>query len=201
MSAQPKKYYTPEEYLALERASHEKHEYLNGEIFTMSGARYSHTVTCMNISVALRPQLRKRGCNIVANDLRVHIPATGLYAYPDLVLVCGKPEFLDGEFDTLLNPIVIIEVLSDSTERYDRTTKFDHYRSIPSLQEYVLVAMKEPRIERFRRNKEESVRPELVMWSYQAATRLDGSITLEAVESSLLLSEVYEDIDFTNVEN
>jgi Uma2 family endonuclease len=196
MSAQPKKYYTPEEYLALERVSLEKHEYLNGEIFTMTGASYRHNVVCMNIASLLRPNLRKRGCSVTLNDLRVFVPTTGLYCYPDVILTCGTPQFIDNEFDTLLNPIAIIEVLSDSTELYDRTTKFENYRSIPSLQEYFLVSVKKPHIERYRRNNHDGIPPEQMIWSYNAAKGMDESITIDAAETTLILGQIYEEVNF-----
>jgi Uma2 family endonuclease len=196
MSAQVKKLYTPEEYLALERISLEKHEYFQGEMFTMMGASYKHNVICMNIATTLHPLLGKRGCTVVTNDLRVFVPTTGLYAYPDVILICGTPQFIDDEFDTLLNPMTIIEVLSDSTELYDRTIKFENYRSIPSLQEYILVSVKKPHIERYCRNNEEGIPPERMIWSYSAAKDLEEYITVDAADSALFLHQVYANVNF-----
>lgn len=197
MSAQPKYRYTPEEYLAMERSAPEKHEYFDGKIFQMSSASYAHNVVCANLVSTLRPSLRKQNCDVVSNDLRVHIPATGLYTYPDVVVLCGQAQFLDNILDTLLNPVALIEVLSPTTEQYDRTTKFDHYRSIPSLKEYILVSLAKPRIECFRRNQDNTVPPENMIWSYHTSTSLEDSAKLDSTQTILSLREVYERIDFT----
>ena len=127
------KFITPEEYLRLERASQEKHEYFKGEIFAMTGATENHNIIAGSTFAALYSELRKKPCQIYPSDMRVRIPATGLYTYPDISVVCGTPEFEDDGLDTLLNPTVIIEVLSPSTEPYDRGKKFQHYRTIPTL--------------------------------------------------------------------
>ena len=139
-----------DEYLALERKSETKHELINGVIVAMAGASYEHNTTAANLLVALGMRLRGRPCRPLGSDQRIHIPATGLYTYPDVSVVCGKPEFHSKDRDTLLNPRVIIEVLSDSTEAYDRGAKFAHYRGIPSLAEYALAAQDEPMIEFFK---------------------------------------------------
>src|SRR5262245_57184728 len=120
MSAMLRHYWTPEEYLAFERASDTKHEYYQGEIYDMAGATKPHIIITGNIQGELRSQLRRRPCNIYATEMRVDIPGAGLYTYPDIVIVCGDEKFKDERQDTLLNPTVIIEVLSPSTEDYDR---------------------------------------------------------------------------------
>ena len=125
------KQYTAEEYLALERASTEKHEYYRGEIFAISGASLAHNRIQMNFIGETRAFLRGKGRDVFGSDLRVHIPVNGLYTYPDAVIVCGEPELHDKELDTLLNPAVIVEVLSRSTQSYDRGDKFNLYRVIP----------------------------------------------------------------------
>ncbi len=145
--ALPRPKMTPQEYLRFERASEVKHEFYNGEIFAITDASENHNVVAGNTFAALHSQLRQRPCKLYPGDMRVHIPATGLYTYPDVTVVCGTPQFDDKEFDTLLNPTVIIEVLSPSTEKYDRGKKFEHYRSIPSLREYVLIAQDEMRVQ------------------------------------------------------
>jgi Uma2 family endonuclease len=212
MSAQVKKLYTPEEYLALERASLEKHEYFNGEIFplgaglnhhgllTMTGASFRHTTLVGSVFAALRSAVRKQGCSMHTSDLKVKTPS-GLYAYPDIVIVCGKPEFLDGEFDTLLNPIAIIEVLSNSTSNYDRTKKFDHYRSIPTLNNYILVEQAMMRVEHFTRTDNPQVPPEQTLWGFRSYTNAADILSLSGMEAALALSDVYEDIDFTDAVN
>jgi len=142
MSAEPHSRISLEDYLAAERQAETKSEYLKGEVFAMSGASRQHNLIVWNLSGALYSQLRGRGCEAYVGDVRVHIPATGLYTYPDIAVVCGEPRFEDGELDTLLNPTLLIEVLSPSTEGYDRGKKAAHYRTLDSLREYVLVSRK-----------------------------------------------------------
>jgi Uma2 family endonuclease len=143
---------TPAEYLAFERQQTDaKHEYLHGQITAMRGASREHHLIVGNAFASLHGQLRSRGFEVYSNDMRVHIPATGLYTYSDIVALCGEPVFEGDQFDTLLHPHVIIEVLSSSTEAYDRGAKFAHYRSIESLQAYVLIAEDRPHIELFER--------------------------------------------------
>jgi Uma2 family endonuclease len=146
-----KKLMTPEEYLAFERASPEKHEYYRGEIFAMAGGSEQHSAISANVIGELYGALRHPPCRVYTSDLRVKVPATGLYTYPDASVVCGGPEFHDEHRDTLLNPRVIFEVLSPSTESYDRGEKFDNYASIPSLVDYVLVSQDEKLVEHYTR--------------------------------------------------
>ena len=179
---------TPAEYLAFERQQTDaKHEYLNGQITAMSGASREHNLIVGNAFASLHAQLRGRGCEVYSNDMRVHIPATGLYTYPDIVALCGEPVFEGDQFDTLLNPHVIIEVLSSSTEAYDRGAKFAHYRSIESLQAYVLIAQDRPHIELFERGTDGR-------WVLSEAKGLESRLELEALGCILELSEVYERI-------
>ena len=138
-----------EEYLEFERGSNEKHEYLNGQVSAMSGAKRNHNKIVANLSGLLWQDLKEKNCEFYPNDMRVFVPKTGLYTYPDLVVVCGEPEFQDTVPDTLLNPVLLMEVLSESTEGYDRGRKFQHYRSIESLKEYLLVSQDEARIEKY----------------------------------------------------
>jgi Uma2 family endonuclease len=145
-----------QEYLAFERASPEKHEYANGEIFAMSGGTAEHSAVILNLLAELRGALSGRGCRAFESNMRVHIPATGRYVYPDGSIVCGRPELTDDTRDTLLNPRVVIEVLSSSTEAYDRGDKFASYRTIPSVQEYLLASQSEPRLELFTRQPDRS---------------------------------------------
>ena len=139
--------WTPEEYLVWERSSDEKHEYFDGEVFAMAGASEEHNLLVANVVATLWVALRQRTCKVYPSDLRVKIPSTGLYTYPDASVICERPEFEDDKADTLLNPQIIFEVLSDSTEDYDRGTKFKHYRSIPSFREYLLVSQTEILVE------------------------------------------------------
>ena len=133
-------YFTPEEYIALERKAHFKSEYFDGHIIAMSGASRQHNLIVTNISGELHVQFKGRGCEVYTNDMRVRPSPRDTYVYPDVVVVCGEPEFEDDVFDTLLNPILIVEVLSPSTERRDRGEKFTRYKHLAALQEYVLVS-------------------------------------------------------------
>jgi Uma2 family endonuclease len=142
---------TPEEYLALERSSEIKHEYADGEIFAMSGGTRAHSLVAGNVLAEVRAALSERDCEVHGSDLRIKIPATGRYVYPDTSVVCGPPQFEDAEEDTLLNPKVIVEVLSKSTEPYDRGDKFENYQSLASLREYVLLSQKKVRVEHYSR--------------------------------------------------
>ncbi len=189
MSAIPKTKLTPQDYLALERKSEIKHEYFDGEIFEMSGAKRNHNVVAWNIGGELRQKLKGRDCEAYPADMRVFVPETGLYTYPDLVVVCGEPQFQDDVFDTLLNPILLIEVLSESTESYDRGKKFQHYRSIESLEEYILVTQDEARIEKYVKHGDG-------FWMLSEAVGLDSSIELSSIECEITLSEVYDKVEF-----
>ena len=151
MLVQPTAKMTPEEYLETERKAETKSEYFAGEVFAMAGAGESHNVIVANVIIGLGTQLRGRPCKVYPSDMRVQVAPTGLFTYPDVVVVCGEPKFLDEKRDTLLNPTLLVEVLSDSTEAYDRGQKFEHYRQIESLQEYVLISPAAPKLERFLR--------------------------------------------------
>src|SRR5438094_3046600 len=188
VSTHPKTWITPEEYFELERKAEIKSEYLDGEMFAMSGVTRQHSTILINITAELHNQFVDRPCEVHGPDLRVKVSRTGLYTYPDLIAVCGEPRFEDEHFDTLLNPHLVIEVLSDSTESYDRGKKFAHYRAIESLREYVLVSQTECRIERFTRQDDGN-------WLYTETTDPGGSIELASVACRLFLSRVYHKID------
>lgn len=141
------------EYLAFEAASETKHEYLNGEVFAMAGGTIAHGALTVAVSTALSNALRDRPCRVLSSDVRVRSKVTGLTTYADVTVVCHKIEVDDDDAHGVLNPSLIVEVLSDSTEAYDRGTKAAHYRRIASLREYVLVAQGEPLIEVYRRNE------------------------------------------------
>jgi Uma2 family endonuclease len=184
MALQTQPRMTPEEYLALERKAKYKSEYLNGEIFAMSGASREHNLISVNIGAALHGQLRERRCEVYNSDMRVQVRSTGLYTYPDVVVVCGEPQFADAELDTLLNPTLIVEVLSPSTEDYDRGTKFEHYRTLTSLQEYVLVAQDRCHVVHYTRQADNT-------WILAETTRRDDQIFLPSIACHLSLAEVY----------
>jgi Uma2 family endonuclease len=185
MPSQPKPYLTPEQYLASERIAAYKSEYFRGEVFAMTGASPTHVLMVSNIVAALHGQLRRRPCTVYSTDLRVKVQASGLYIYPDVIVVCGDLQFDDDHQDTLLNPILIIEVLSESTKDYDRGGKFAQYRKIPSFVEYVLVAQDECHVEHFVKQVHGG-------WLLSETNRLEDMLTLFSIECTLPLSDVYE---------
>lgn len=151
----PARKWTPQEYLAWEQEQGSKHEYLDGDIFAMAGATAEHNQIVTNVLGELRAALRDKPCRVFASDMRLKIPETGLYTYPDASVVCGQPVYEDDKRLTLMNPTVIVEVLSESTESYDRGKKFRHYRSIPSLRDYLLVAQDGVWVEHYVRTADE----------------------------------------------
>jgi Uma2 family endonuclease len=185
MATQPEPRLSPDEYLRAERGSPEKHEYFGGEIFAMGGASESHNVIVVNVVAELRQQLKGRPCKTYPSDLRVKVEATGLYTYPDVTVVCGNARFEDEHVDTLLNPTLIVEVLSPSTEAYDRGKKSEHYRRLDSLREYVLAWQDRCRIEHYVRQPEGH-------WLLSETTDLDAVVDLPSIGCRLALSEVYD---------
>ncbi len=149
-AAAEKRKWTAEEYLAMERDSPEKHEFFDGEIFAMAGASYTHNVIVSNLIVALGKVLQDQ-CFVLTSDMKIFIPAKNGYVYPDASILCGKPDFPDDKQDVITNPDVIFEVLSKSTEKFDRGDKFGYYRSVPSLSDYVLVSQSKVLVEHFTR--------------------------------------------------
>jgi Uma2 family endonuclease len=174
---------TPEEYLVLERRAEFRHEYRDGIITAMAGTTKEHTVIVVNLARELSSQLLERPCNVYATELRLAVANAGLYAYPDLAVVCGEPRFLDEQFDTLLNPNVLIEVLSPSTEAYDRGEKFARYKTLDSLQEYVLVAQDRAHVERYARQGDE--------WILTEYNRLDDIVRLDSIDCEVPLHRIY----------
>ena len=193
MSTRPKPFLTPEEYLASERAGDQKHEYHQGEVFAMVGASFEHVGIVSNLVISLGNQLQSRPCRVFSSDLRVKVSRTGLYTYPDVGVVCDQPQFDDAYNDTLLNPRVIIEVLSASTENYDRGKKFAHYRSVESLTEYLLVAQDQPRVEQYVRQANDD-------WLLHEATEREETIHLPSIECDLKLSDVYANVELSETE-
>lgn len=178
--------YTAEEYLSLERSASIKSEFQDGQIFAMTGASREHNLISGNIYRELSQQLKSRPCEAYINDMRVKAAKARSYHYPDVAVVCGKPEFEDAQVDTLLNPTLLIEVLSPSTEAYDRGGKFAHYRKIPSLREYLLVMQDQPGIERYQRQGE--------VWILSEALGLEANVALESIDCRLSLREVYDKV-------
>lgn len=188
MSTQPKPYLSPQEYLAVERAAAYKSEYFAGEVFAMSGASRPHNLIVTNLISELRGQLRGRPCEVYPSDMRVKVSPTGLYTYPDVVVVCGTPRFDDAHTDTLLNPTVLFEVLSDSTEGYDRGRKFEHYRQLASLQEYVLIAQEQYHVEHYVRQADHR-------WLLSETNDRGETLHLPSLACDLALAEVYDRIE------
>lgn len=188
MSAAVKRY-TVAEYLAFERASPVKHEYFDGEVFAMAGATEPHNLIAGNVVRELGNVLKDRPCRIYGSDMRILCP-TGLRTYPDVAAVCGQRRFEDERRDTLLNPIVIVEVLSPSTERYDRGRKFRNYQTIPSLREYVLVSSDEMRVEHFARQDDAD------QWLLTTCSDPAALVRFPVLDAAIPLAEFYAKVDF-----
>ncbi len=186
---EPAPRYTPAQYLALERAAETKSEYLGGEIFAMAGASRRHNLITGSIVTRLTIQLERRPCEVYPSDMRVKVPATGLYTYPDVVVVCEEPQFEDAELDVLLNPTLLVEVLSKSTAGHDRGAKFDHYRTIASLREVLFVAQDSVHVVHY-------VRQDDGTWILSESQDPKGRLSLVSIEAQLLLSEVYAKVRF-----
>lgn len=182
-------YLTPEEYLAFERQSETRHEYLNGEVFAMAGASLAHLQIEANVITALSNRLKGRPCQALGSNTRVKVNQTGLYTYPDVVVICGQPQLDDKRKDTLLNPAVIFEILSPNTEGYDRGLKFAHYRTLESLTDYLLVWQTEARIEHFVRQPTD----QWLLSEYQGITAI---VSLPLIECELPLTDVYDRVEF-----
>ena len=189
MSTQPD-FISPDEYLRRERMSDFRSEYLGGRIVAMSGASRAHNLIVFNLGGHLHAHLRGQGCEGYVADMKVRLAGSLRYVYPDLVVVCGEPEFQDEKEDVVANPLLVIEVLSDSTEAFDRGEKWNGYRRIPSLAEYVLIAQHRPQVERFVRQGE--------LWTYDSAEGLDAAVTLSSIGLTLPLHEIYEGVPLSD---
>lgn len=180
----PPSTYTPAEYLKLERAAETKSEYRAGQIVAMTGVSRAHSLIVGNLLGEIRQQLRGSSCEVHSSDLRVRVSQTDLYTYPDVVVACDEILFEDDHVDTLLNPVVVIEVLSPSTEVYDRNEKFAHYRRLDSLQEYLLVSQDKVRVERYVRQGEQ--------WVLSELSALDDVLQIDAIDCAVRLADIYE---------
>jgi len=187
MASPPKTLYTPEDYLALERSGDAKHEYYNGEIFAMGGASKWHVLIVTNLIGELHFQLKDGPCQVYSTDLRVRVAPAGLYTYPDVIVVCDEPRFSDEQEDTLVNPALIIEVLSESTKDYDRGGKFEQYRTLDSFVEYLLIAQDRPHVEHHTRQPDGG-------WILHETNKLDDTIQLKSVPCSVRLSAIYSKV-------
>ncbi|MFW5635203.1 MAG: Uma2 family endonuclease [Thermodesulfobacteriota bacterium] len=180
---------TEAEYLDRERVAEYKSEFFSGEMFAMTGASRNHNLIVTNLIRELSGQLKKTPCRVYPSDMRLKVEKTGLYTYPDVMVVCGEHRFADTEEkNTLLNPDVIVEVLSDSTEKYDRGDKFAHYRRIDSLTEYLLISQKKPKIERYFKNS-------TGLWTLMETDDSRSEILLDSIGCTLSLEEIYDKTD------
>jgi Uma2 family endonuclease len=188
VSVIPKIYLTPAEYLAFERQSDVRHEYFRGELFAMSGASRQHVRISVNVTAWLAGQLKGQRCELFNGDMRVKVSPTGLYTYPDASVVCGRPRFEDKDLDVLLNPTVIVEILSKSTEAYDWGERFAQYRTLDTLTDYLLIAQDKPLIERFTRQVAGG-------WLLTESTSLNVVMPIESIQCQLPLAEVYDRVE------
>ncbi len=184
-----RKYYSEEDFLILERMSKTKNEYYRGEIFSMSGASFQHNQIASALLGDIVPHLKGSACNIFGSDLRVYTQFKSFYTYPDAVIICGDPSFVDYEFDTIINPSVLFEILSLSTEEYDRTIKFEFYKNIPSLKQYVLIDSQKMLIEVFTKQADHS-------WLSVKKTNPEDEWALDSINYISKVKQVYEGVVF-----
>ncbi len=188
MSAQPERYISIEEYFQLEESGEGKHEYYQGAIYAMTGASTRHNLIAVNITSALHPQLRGKSCIVYPSDLRLKIESSGLYTYPDAMVICGNTRYADKRKDMVTNPSVIFEVLSPSTEDYDRGKKFAQYRTVETLQEYLVFSQESVHVEHYTRQQEHQ-------WLLVEYTQIDQEIHLKSIDCTLTLAAVYEKVE------
>ena len=193
MGAKELLYITAEDYLASERLATEKHEYFEGEIFAMSGASIPHNVIFKNTYVDLGSKLKGKKCQPYGSDLRIHIPKNSLYTYPDISIICGDFDTTDDKFDTITNPSVLFEILSFSTQKYDRIEKFELYRQIDSLKEYIMIHSDCVHVVKYVRNADNT-------WILTDYENIIDVLTIETTDTLLKLSDIYFDVKFKNVD-
>jgi Uma2 family endonuclease len=189
MATQPRLYLTPQQYLEIDRAAERGSEYYDGEMFSIEAMSLVHDRIFRNILRSLDAQLRGRSCEPAGSNLRVKCGPSGPYFYPDIVVFCGAPMLEDSHEDTLLDVTVIIEILSPSTERYDRSFKFEHYRRLPSLEHYLLIAQNEVKIEHRRRLPDSS-------WTAVVSSDQQAVVELSAIGCGLSIGSIYENAQF-----
>ena len=188
MSLQQHTYLTPEEYLTIERQAEHKSEYIDGVVYAMSGASFRHNTIVANVIIELGQQLRGRPCGVLPSDMKVRMPDSSKFFYPDVSVVCGEPEFHDERSDVLLNPTIIVEVLSESTASFDRGEKFQAYQRLDSLREYILISQDKHLVEQYIRQTKER-------WTYTAMVGVESSLSLPSIECTLSLTAVYDKTD------
>ena len=188
--AKQKTSYSPKEYLELERQAETRHEFVDGIIYAMAGESLSHSQICVYLAGEVRAKLKGKDCQALSPNMKVRAESKGMFAYPDLTIVCGKPLFHDKQKDVLLNPKVIIEVLSPSTQRYDKAKKFFRYRKeLPSLTDYILIYQDAPFIEHHEKMSDGR-------WAHNAADGIDDILQLNSIEIELSLREIYDRVEF-----
>jgi len=193
MSVARSTFLTPEEYLEHERKAEYKSEYLRGEVFAMAGASPLHALIVTNLVREFSQALRSRNCNVYSSDLRVRVRPTGLFTYPDVVVVCGAAEFADDQDDTLTNPTLIVEVLSESTQNYDRGQKFQHYRTLPSLREYLTVGQDAVHIEQWTRQPDGR-------WLLTESSDPAAELVFDSIGVRIGIATLYEKVELPAVE-
>jgi Uma2 family endonuclease len=180
---------TPDEYLAAERLSEYRSEYLDGGVHPMTGGTANHIRIVANLTYGLLNQLNDRDCDVLPTEMKVRLEESRKFFYPDVVVVCGELQFHDSRKDIILNPDLVVEVLSPSTEAFDRGAKFEAYRTIESLEEYLLVSQEKPLVEQY-------VRDGNGKWTFTAVEGLEGTLALPSIECTLNLSAVYKRVEF-----
>ena len=187
--------FAPEEYLKFEREAEERHEFIDGKIIKMAGESLSHSRICMNLAVEFGSRLRGKNCEGLSPNMKVRTTTKSLFAYPDLTIVCGEPKFHDVKKDVLINPKVIFEVLSPSTERYDRGEKFQYYKNeTPSLADYILVSQDQILVEQFTKQENES-------WLYRSCSKAEDILRIESIEAEVALQDIYMRVGFPQAED
>jgi len=189
MITQKIKNLSPAEYLEIERKAQFKSDYYNGEMFALAGASFIHNRIAKNLTTSLNVQLKGKLCESFQSDLKIHILESELFTYPDIVVICEEPVFYDNEKDVVLNPIIIMEILSPSTENYDRGFKFELYRKLNSLKDYFLISQEKALIEHFSKNNDNS-------WTLKEYNNIDQSIIIESIDCNLKLDDVYYKVRF-----
>jgi Uma2 family endonuclease len=182
-------YTSEEEYLEMERASHEKHELHHGTVITMTGASLNHNRIVRNLIGTIYPFLKGKSCSVFPSDLRTKVLTKDSFTYPDVTIICGEPELMDDHFDTLLNPSVIIEVLSPSTEEYDKSFKFFYYMQIPSLKEYFMISSTGINIHISRKQNDTS-------WKFEEITDPAASLFISTIEYKIQMKDIYDEVKF-----
>lgn len=185
------KLYTIEEYLALEEKAETKHEFDNGKIIEMPGAKFNHNAIIAAIIFTLMTELRskQKNCIVLSESMKIQIPAVDSFVYPDVTVLCEKPQFYADREDVLMNPLLIVEVLSESTANYDREEKFEKYTTLPSIREYVLVSQDKPFVEAFYLHD-----PENELWKISHASKLEATVHLHSVDVTLKLEDIYKQV-------